>query len=119
MADQFFTSFGASIAGMFGFGSLVQSQTPMAKVQGQIAAANSKINSIYQTGLLLGVQDNQKLIEQLNALTMANLDIANLHTDYTATVSEQNNSIQMVHSVVLSFMLLTVISYLMYVPTPK
>jgi hypothetical protein len=111
------TAFGKSLAGMFGFGAQVE--TPLEKLQAQISAANSKINTIYQTGLLTGVQDNQALIEKLNALTSANMEVINMHLELEAIISQQNNTANIVHSVILTAMLLIVIVYLIYVPLPK
>lgn len=110
-------TFASSLAGMFGAGQWAPS--PMSKIQGQISDANTSINTIYQNGLLANAQAEVNLTDQLVALDNTRRDLTNTQIKYAMQIENENNQLQSIHMLVLSGLILTVLTYLIYVPVPK
>lgn len=115
--SAFFATFTSSLAGMFGAGQWAPS--PMSKIQGQISDANTSINTIYQDGLLKHAQAEVDLTHQLVALGNTRRKLTDTQMKYAMQVENENNQLQSIHMLILSGLILTVLTYLIYVPLPK
>ena len=111
----FFSEFGRGLGGLFGL-SGVLGQSEVSKLQGQLATAKEKLNSVFQAGMVNAWKEQLKVDEQLKGLIEVSEKLNEEQLSYSDLVEKHDTHVNAIKVIISLGLLFVVIIYLMFLP---